>query len=314
MARLPAIPNYNRDRTVFRYWGIHLFIGIPAALRSTRFLERPKRPAYVMLLALSATLVGCSTSGYPLDGSAATVTYSGLTGNWELTAAATSGTLPFTAFRGYFREQAGDSSQSLLTTAALQAAPASDCYKGATLVPLQGATQSGSVALHSFSVNGQYLNLAATEDSTITHLAGTFSVTGGCANGTAGTFTGVRYATVAGIYAGSLNGTAGVQAVQFTLQQQIQGTGDGLFLVTGSASVSGNSCFTSGTLSSSGSDANVSGSQFALNLDTNDASGAKLLVRGTLDPLAQVLTVTSATVTSGACVGTLGTGTLNINK
>lgn len=267
-----------------------------------------------MLLALSSTLIGCSTSGYPLDGNPASVTYSGLTGNWEFTTAGTAGTLPFTALRGYLREQAGDANQSHLTTAALQAEPASNCYDGATLVPLQGNTQSGKFAVQSFSVNGQYLDLVATEDSTITHLTGTFSVSGGCANGAAGTFTGIRYATIAGVYSGSLTGTGGIQATELALQQQVQGTGDGLFLVTGSANISGNSCFTSGTLNASGMDGNVSGSHFYLSFSTNDATGAKFVMRGTLDPLAQVLTVTSATVTSGACAGSLGTGSLDIRK
>lgn len=230
-----------------------------------------------------------------------------LTGNWEFQATPTAGPTPFTALAGFINEQSQEPGTYDLTTAAFQATP-SACYDSAITIPLQGATENTALKLASFSVNGQYITFSGTKDTTATHLTGTYTISGGCAKGATGTLSGTRYAQLVGTYAGSIAGTTPAQTMTLTLAQFVQGTGQGDFLISGNAVFTGSACFTKGTMA--GTAGSVLGSGVSLTFNTDDASGAQVIVNGTFDPGATTITATSVQVTGGSCATTYTGATL----
>ena len=263
-----------------------------------------------MFLAMTLALTGCSTSGYPLTGGTPPAGYTFLTGNWVFQASPTAKQAPFTALDGYVDEQPGDVGVNDLTTAALQAQQPSSCYTGAALIPLQGALQAASLGLRSFSVNGQFVTIAATKDATASHLVGTYTISGGCADGAQGTLTGTRYGELTGTYSGTVPGSNPAKSIQLIISQNVNGSGEGLFLETGSALFTGFACFTKGTIANgSGS---IVGNNVTLNVETDDASGATLLLTGTINTAADSISITDATVTGGSCAGQVGAVSLSL--
>lgn len=257
--------------------------------------------------ALLSLVIGCGAIIIPGVPQGTTTTYGSLTGDWVFQITPTSGNTPFTSLAGYI-DQASSSGTSSSLTAAFQAQSPASCYDGATLVPFYGDIQTTSVSLNSFDVNAQFMTITATKNSAGTSLTGTYAINGGCANGAAGNVTGTRYAAMNGTY----SGTAGPGAVQLTLAESTTGTGSGTFLITGSATFAGVSCFTSGTLS--GTAGSILGNVATLNFTTNEASQSTIQVKGTIDPLASVFTVSSMQVTGGGCAGSLGAGTLQLQQ
>jgi hypothetical protein len=230
-----------------------------------------------------------------------------LSGNWQFQATPTNSPTPFTALAGFINEQGQNPGVDDLTTAALQVVPG-DCYVNATVIPMQGSTQGANLHLESFSDNGQVLTIRAKKDSTATQLSGTYSIAGGCADGATGNITGVQYANMTGTYTGTIDGKTPAETVTLKLSQFVQGSGDGTFLVSGTGTFSGISCFSSGTLASP--DGGVVGSAVSLLFSTNAPSGAKLNLAGSIDPTADTLTLSTMNVSGGTCAGSLGTATL----
>jgi len=249
-------------------------------------------------------LEGCQTITSPIN---QVVSYDGLTGNWEFVLSSGAGTVPFQKLAGFFYQASNESDSSYAVSAVFQLKQPSSCYAGAFTVPLHGSLQASALSLSSFSVNGQYLSIDAAEDSTITHLTGTYDVHGGCANTSAGTIIGTRYAPLTGSYSGTTTGSSAV-GVQASLTQANEANGLGQSSVSGSANFTGVSCFTSGTLSAD--DGDVLGSSVSMSFITNEASGSKVLLTGTFDPAADTIIFTSAEVTGGSCSGSLGPVTL----
>ena len=271
-------------------------------------------PVSLTTVALTLSLAGLAGCGgnvsIPVGGGPTGPTpanYMFLTGNWEIQATPTVGPTPFTALAGFINEQAQDPGTYDVTTGAFQATP-SACYDSAITIPLQGATENTALKMGSFSVNGQYITLSATKDTTATHLTGTYSIAGGCAKGATGTLSGTRYAQLVGTYAGSINGTTPAQTMALTLSQFVQGTGEGDFLISGNAVFTGSACFTKGTMAATAG--SVLGSGVSLTFNTNDASGAQVVVNGTFDPGATTITATSVQVTGGSCATTYTGATL----
>ena len=263
-----------------------------------------------VLFAMALVMTGCTTTGYPLTGGTPPPAgYAYLTGNWVFQASPTSKQAPFTALDGYVDEQPGDVGVNDLTTAALQAQEPSSCYTGATLIPLQGALQAASLGLRSFSVNGQFVTITATKDVTASHLVGTYAIAGGCADGAEGTLTGTRYGELTGTYSGTVTGSNPAMGIQLTISQNVNGSGEGLFLETGSAIFTGFPCFTKGTIANgSGS---IVGNNVSLSFSTDDASGATFLMTGTLNTAADTLSISDATVIGGSCAGQVGAVSLS---
>jgi hypothetical protein len=249
-------------------------------------------------------VTGCGAIIIPFGPPGTPVTsYGSLTGDWVFQATPTSGSAPFASMAGYI-DQAQASNGTSSSTAAFQLQSPSSCYLGATLVPWYGDVETTTFNLNSFDVNAQFITVTGTKNSTGTTLTGTYSIAGGCANGAAGTITGTRYAPMNGTYSGT--GTPG--AVQLTLAESATGTGSGTFLITGTATFGGISCFSSGTLS--GTSGSILGNAAILDFTTNEAAQSQLVLTGTIDPLASTFTVSSMQVTGGNCSGNLGTATL----
>jgi hypothetical protein len=264
-----------------------------------RCLSRGIVPA--LAAAMLATATGCTTARTPIISSS-------LTGNWVLETTPNAGTTPFTSLAGFMDQVTQNYGVSNTVTAALEAQP-STCYLGAELIPLEGHVAGTTVGLRSFDVNGQFLTIAGTSDSTGTHLTGTYSVSGGCANGAAGSFTGVKYAIFKGTYAGTLAGSPS-RSLQVVVSQNVLGTGSGTFFVSGSAALSGFSCFSSGSMASTAG--SIIGNAVQLDFTTNDINGAHILLSGTIDPTASNFTVSGIQVTGGGCSGSLGSATLTL--
>lgn len=245
--------------------------------------------------------IGCTTERTPIISTT-------LTGNWVLQTTPTSSIAPFASLSGFINQETTKYGASNSLTAALEAQP-DTCYLGADLIPLIGSVKGVDVGLHSFDVNGQYLTITGTGDSSGTTLTGTYSISGGCAKGAAGTFTGTRYGLLTGNYTGTF-GANSAAGTQMSLTQNVLGTGSGNFFVTGTATFSGISCFNSGTLT--GGDGSIIGNTVQLNFTTNDANGAQVLVSGTINTTADTFTVSAAEVNGGGCAGSLGQATLTL--
>jgi hypothetical protein len=229
-----------------------------------------------------------------------------VSGNWEFQTTQSGGPGTFTSLAGFINQQGNSGTDSNFTTAALQAYgnSSSACYNSPAAIPLDGSVFGTQVGLRSFSVDGQFLSISATADSTGTHMTGSYVVSGGCADGAKGTITGTAYAPVTGTYSGPITPSSPAQTVRLALTQTDPGTGEGIFLITGSAAFTGFSCFTTGTLVSPNSI--VIGSSISLTIHTNDSNGANVVLTGTIDPAADTLTMNSAIISGGSCQGTLG--------
>jgi hypothetical protein len=251
-------------------------------------------------------LLGCGTTIIPGVPQGTVTSYGSLTGDWVFQATPTAGSAPFASMAGYI-DQAQSSHGVGSSTAAFQLQSPDNCYLGATLVPWYGDVESTTFNLYSFDVNAQYITITGTKNSEGTQLTGTYSVAGGCANGAAGNLTGTRYAAMSGTYSGAGQGS---QTVQLTLSESATGTGSGTFLITGSGTFGGISCFTGGTLS--GTSGTVLGNAVTLDLTTNEAAQSQIVISGTINTTATLFTVSSMQVTGGSCSGNLGAATLQL--
>ena len=249
---------------------------------------------------------GSGSSGSGGGGSSAPDPYANMSGNWQLEATATSGSVPFNSLSGYVSELAVNATAHATQVAFL--VTSNGCFADTKTVPLSGNVEEPNISLSSFSIEGQVLTLTATKNEAATSLSGTYSVAGGCGDGEAGTITGLRYAPLTGTYTGPLASDP-AKTLTLNLSQYADGTGTGTFLVTGSASMTGFACFTSGTLGATGA-GYVSGSMAVLTFNTNDPSGAQLALTGTFDTAASTLTVNSIQVTAGSCSGSYGNASL----
>ena len=141
-------------------------------------------------------------------------------------------------------------------------------------------------------------------------MTGTYQIHGGCADSAAGTISGFRVSPVTGTYSGSFTGMSQSGTLQLTLNQNSYGNGNGYFEFSGSANLTGISCFKSGTIVAQSS--LVTGTSVQLTLSTADPTGAQLIMQGSVDAAAHTLALSSIQVTSGACIGQYGTSTLTL--
>ena len=260
------------------------------------------------IMTLFGSLLGCTTISYPLGPTTPPPSYQFLTGNWEFTTSPTSGSAQFGLFAGFIDEQSVDAGVNDPVTTSLQIEEPATCFVGTIVVPLQGDLKASDLELISFTDVSQFLSIVATKDATATHLTGTYSVGGGCASGSQGTLSGTRYAPLAGTYSGPVTGPTSTTTLSLVLAQSLQGNGDGTSNVTGRATIAGNSCFSTATFNLG--DGTVLGSKLNLSFNTND--GSQMTVVGTFDPTADRITAASTTVTGGACAGSLGTASLQL--
>lgn len=254
-------------------------------------------------------VTGCGTLGYTISSAPVAPGSGTLTGNWEIAVTTTSGSSPFSSLAGSILQQSPLPNGKSPVVAELQTVAPTSCYLGLTTVPLQGSVSSTSLSLASLSVAGQYLTLTGGNGSTAEHLTGTFAIYGGCADGVKGKLTGTKIAAMSGMYAGAWNsGSAMARTISVTLAQDDFSDGLGYFQVGGSATFSGVSCFTGGTVQAI--ESTISGQHVFLTIATNETGGSTVTLAGTLNPAGTTLTLTSIQVISGACSGTMGSATL----
>ena len=163
------------------------------------------------------------------------------TGNWQLSMAPTG--------PGEALGIAGSLNQSgkVLSGAVHVNSLLGNCFDHLTTVGLTGTLTGSGVSLTSASVGGQVMTITGSmTDNTLT---GTYTISGGCADGDQGNVTGNKIAsitsTLSGTFTTSSNQTFDV-AAQVT---QGSASAEGSFGVTGTATFS-NSCFSSGTIKS----------------------------------------------------------------
>ncbi len=218
----------------------------------------------------------------------------------------TKGPLPFTGLSGFVNEPSANTSVQP-TTASLMPENA-PCYANSQAIPFDGNIQGTQIFLVSFPIDNQVLALYAAQNEAGTSFTGTYSVTGGCADGAIGTLSGTLYQPLTGTYAGTFAGDP-TRSVSLSLAQYQLGTENGTFLIGGTASVRGFNCFSSGSMAS-GSAAYVSGNTAVLVFATSDGSGAQLILNGEFDPAATKIVVSSIQVKGDSCSGSYGSATL----
>lgn len=256
-----------------------------------------------MFLILGCAKKGSGSNSTPsAPGNSANVPDS--TGNWVVQVTAKSGTAPFTTLSGYINEQRVGSTDPTTGTF-LPGSPAS-CYTGTDNIPMQGVIQELRLHLVSFGLDQQVLDISAAKDTTSTHFTGTYSVTGGCADGAAGTVTATRYDALSGAFKGTVTGSSPAQTIALSLTQFSGGTGDARFLVTGSATVANIACFTGGSLAMG--DGTVVGGHVQMHFVSPQK--AAMDIAGDFDPGATSITVSSVAFTGSGCPTVTGPITL----
>ena len=231
--------------------------------------------------------------------------YANMSGNWQISATPTVGSSPFTVLSGYVYE-INVNAAAHQTTASLLV-QSTGCFSNAGALQLIGNVEEPKVSLASFEINDQVVTLNAQKDEAGETLSGTYSIAGGCADGNTGTITGSRYTVLTGTYAGTAQSDA-TKGLSLSLTQA-GGTGSGIFLMSGSAALTGFSCFSKGTLVGGGT-SYVSGSSTTLVFTSNEASGSQITMVGSIDQAADTLSLSSIQVTGGACAGSYGSATL----
>ena len=257
---------------------------------------KPLKPLPCALLL--AVLMGCGDKGIQTSNPTSAPPNTE-TGNWQLTFTSTSNPLPFSALSGYVQENISDSSESKFTYMELAIQNAGSCFLGENSVVLIGNTAGTALDVNSLSLDGGTLYVDTTLNSSDSTMSGTYHVSGGCANGAAGKVSGEQIALVSKTYHGTLKNITGL--ISLELQQNTAGNGAGKFQLSGSAAVTGLSCFTKATVDQANSF--VSGTMITVQMDTQDPSGAKVVVQGMLDAASNTIMTSSVKVTSGACAG-----------
>ena len=266
------------------------------------------RLAVLQGLAAAAAMLfftGCGPDRYIL---ATTPENVSSTGNWQIAAATTSGTQPFTALSGAILQTTAQANGQTPIFWILQAVQPDSCFQGAATVPLEGNLTGASFSLLSLSDSGQYLNVSGTKSGAGDQLTGSFYINDGCANGVKGNLTGTRISPLTGTYTGPSTIGSGAGTLSLTLTQDSFADGFGYFHLNGSAAFAGISCFTAGTVQSAMS--TISGEQVQVTITTNEATPSSVVLTGTLNPAATSLTLGSIQVVTGGCAGTTGTATL----
>jgi hypothetical protein len=259
-------------------------------------LPPPTRRRAIYLLAAFVALAGCGGTAYPV-----------LNGNWSMQAV--SSLLPSEppqTFNGTLSSNGNQATGILYFS--------NSCFGPQAVLQF-----SGSIAAEStLKITSQpYKNQ-------VVFLTGTLSTDGGllttgsytvsannssqasCDNGDNGSLSGARVANVQGTFKGNLASSVTQTTYPATAQlTQASGATNGSYGVTGSVTLSGLSCFSSGTI--------TAGSLIGNALSITAASGnASLKLTGAVDAAGQNITITGYRLSGGSCTADSGTGTLTL--
>lgn len=267
-----------------------------------KFCAKLSVPSLISCLAVAFT-VGCGSSS-PV----------GLNGNYQFTTTSTppppTVAAPASSPFGQLPTFAGSLSAKAGTVTGVLQSLTSPCFNGSD-ISVTGTLQAAQLTLTSSAVGGNTLSLKATvstDDATIT--AGTYTIAGKCSD--KGTITGSRIPPLKGTFSGSFTSISGTP-VQTTIHVTQMPTADshGIYHATATATFSGSSCFTKGTVTDQINGSIVLGPLVGVQLTTNEATASSVMAEGVYDPVAKTLTGFYS-VTGGKCNGDSGTGTLTL--
>ena len=287
-----ALNTNNKERFIMSLFNLH-------TLPAYRFLST------IVAFTLCATLAGCGAGGTILDPAAQSTpppldASTIVTGNWQAQTTPASGTKSLGTFSGGIDQNGGNTSSGQFTTSVFRFG--SPCFATVRAVPAQGFVNVRSVALNSFAVESQYINLTGTSANSGSTITGDYKIYGGCADGSSGGFTMNRYAPFAGTYVSSTG-------FSITTTQAAGADGSGAFPLNATGSFPGNTCFSKGTAMSQDLPA-ISGSSIYLVFTTDDRSGGKLLITGTISADASQVLSYQYSIQGGTCAGQAGNGSM----
>ncbi|WP_212733237.1 hypothetical protein [Terriglobus roseus] len=242
-------------------------------------------------------LTGCGFGGVPLNGAPTTPTTS--SDNWEIMVTPSNGVSANRLSMLSGSILSSPSGSSTQAPAVFQGV--SSCFAAANVIPMDSTIASNVFQGRSFGVQGQYLSMTGNLNTAHDSMTGTYSIAGGCSDGESGAFTGTRYRALTGTYTGTVSQGGNTYTVSVTTTQG-DATGVGSFLIGGTATFGGFSCFTTGTIPvGSGY---ISGSN--LTLSVTSSNGAVIQMNGEIDPAATTVSSGNLVITGGACSGQYG--------
>jgi hypothetical protein len=178
-------------------------------------------------------------------------------------------------------------------------------------VPFSGSVSGSTVTLTSASVTSQVIKVTGTITSA-SALTGTYTITGGCANGDHGSITAMHVPPISGTWkATEVSGSTTITTT-VNITQQSTANPDGSFNLTGTVTFTNSPCATTGTINTVSFTA---GDVVAVAVDTNEVGGGhgQLVFFGYLGiPASQTAISGAYQYASGVCNGS--TGNLNFTK
>jgi hypothetical protein len=137
-------------------------------------------------------------------------------------------------------------------------------------VQLSGSFVDNTLTLTSTAIRNQIVTITTT--GTGNDMSGTYSITGGCADGDYGTLTAVYAPPITGTWTSTYTDTGATVTAVATLTQAPTADAHGRFPLTGTFVFAGSPCSTGGTIVSSTSSA-VWGDRVTAAVTTNDVNG-----------------------------------------
>lgn len=180
----------------------------------------------------------------------------------------------------------------------------SSCFDWASDIPVAGTMSGNTVTLTANSVTGESITITGAANSG--GITGSYSISGGCADGDYGTIAAVLVPPVSGNWSGTFASNGTNQPATASFAQDVPNT-DGFSPLSGSIAFSGSPCFTSGTLEAgqSWSLGNIVQAVVAMN------DGSQLTLNGFLTDAstnANTMTV-NFSINGGNCTGQSGSVT-----
>ena len=225
------------------------------------------------------------------------LTNANLAGNWQFSTTPTAGSV--LAMAGSIKQSGAAISGSLHLDG-------SSCFDRQTTISFTGTLTGKNISMTSMTVASQLITISG--NVTDTALTGTYSITGGCADGDQGNISAAKIPPITSTLNGTFTAT-GQAPFELTAQvNQDNAAANGTFAITGSVTVK-TPCFTSGTLQSAAfpSGSYLLGTSVALEIETNNGT---LVFLGTMDPASGEIDGTY-TVSGGSCDED-GTAVLNM--
>jgi len=259
----------------------------------------------IFAASLLTLLSGCGGAASSLI-TALTPSYPAMTGNWTLagTSQLTSANIGGTWLAG------GSLTNTKGAVSGTLHILNSPCFLLTLDIPVTGTVSAGDVtsniSLVSASLSGQVITVAGTVVTAGSTLAlnATYTVAGGCAGGDKGTLVGTLVPPITNPYTGAFVAAGSAVSLPVTMVLT-QGAADshGYFAVTGTATFTGSSCYSTGTVNGGVLVGNVIGLLF-----TTD-KGGQVDFSGTVTPGTGAIPGIYV-VSSGPCAGDHGSVTL----